>query len=320
MTVDYATANATAQAGSDYSAISGTLTFAPGEVEQLVGVDVTDDMADEPDETFYLELSNAGNADIVDAQGVATIVDDDGRPALTIAGVTVTEGSFSQAVAQLTVTLSPASSKVVIVDFATVDGTATAGDDYTASSGTLSLQSGQTSDLVEVYVHGDQTDEGDSESFALQLANADNATVTGDEAVATILDDDTASVGLQTGPAVYEGHSGTRTAVFEVTLNTPAAFPVTVDFYTDSAGGGEATPGVDYEPASGMLTFLPGQTTKSVAVTIYGDREEEPDEQFEHYLSNADPVFINVNLTSATILNDKGINLPHLPFAANNRS
>jgi hypothetical protein len=316
--VDYATVDETAVAGSDYTAASGSLTFAPGETERFVSVDVTGDLADEPDKTFWLSLSNASDADILDGQGVATIVDNDGFPSLTIGDVAVNEGNSSLTIAQFTLTLSPASADEVTVDFATQNGTAVSGSDYVAANGTITFSPGQTVRLIEISINGDAVDEGDSESFTVQLSNPNNANVADGAAVGTIADDDVARVGLQPGPSVNEGQSGTRTAVFYITLTTPAAFLVTVDFYTASSSGGTAaTPGVDYESTSGTLSFAPGETSQTVVVTLFGDQDEEPDEQFNLYLSNADPVPIYANVSTATILNDEGVNLIYLPLVAN---
>jgi len=77
VTVNYATANGTATAGSDYAATSGVLTFAPGQTSKTVTVNVTGDTTVEPNETFYVNLSGASGATIVDAQGAGTIVNDD---------------------------------------------------------------------------------------------------------------------------------------------------------------------------------------------------------------------------------------------------
>lgn len=77
ITIDYATADGNATAGSDYTNASGTLTFAPGATSQTITVPVLGDTLDEPDETFTVELSGAANATISDGQGVGTITDDD---------------------------------------------------------------------------------------------------------------------------------------------------------------------------------------------------------------------------------------------------
>jgi hypothetical protein len=80
VTVEYATADGTAGAGSDYAATTGTLTFPPGAVQRVVSVPVYGDKAVEPDETFRLQLSGPGNAGLADGEGTATILNDDGVP------------------------------------------------------------------------------------------------------------------------------------------------------------------------------------------------------------------------------------------------
>ncbi len=80
MSVDYATANGSAVAPDDYLAAAGTLTFDPGQTSKTVTVQVKGDKADEPDETFSVDLPGATNATIADATGVGTISDDDTAP------------------------------------------------------------------------------------------------------------------------------------------------------------------------------------------------------------------------------------------------
>jgi hypothetical protein len=305
VTVDYETVDGTAVGSSDYVPDDDTLTFAPGQNEQTIAILINGDTDDEPDETFSVYLSNPTNADILDGQGTATIIDDDGLPSLTIADVTVTEGNSGSAIATFTVSLSPADSNPVTVDYETVNGTAVANSDYTAASGTLTFDPGETSQPVQITIHGDQIDEGESETFTVQLSNAVNANLVDDEAAGTITDDDISRVSLLNGPAVVEGDSGMVTAVFTASLDLPTNFPVTVDYYTQSGTGGNfATPGVDFAPISGTLTFDPGETEKPLTVTIYGDLEEEDDEVFSLQLTNASPISIYGSTAMATILND----------------
>ena len=93
VTVDYATADGTAVAGEDYTATSGTLTFAVGEREKTVAVAVLDDDHDEGRETFTLVLSNANGAHIADGEAVGTILNADEMPQAWLArfGRTVAE-------------------------------------------------------------------------------------------------------------------------------------------------------------------------------------------------------------------------------------
>jgi hypothetical protein len=93
ITVDYATANNTATAGADYTAVNATLTISPGSATQIINVTVIGEWVDEDDETFYLNLSNPTNVTIADAQGVGTIQDNDAPPTLSINDITQVEGN-----------------------------------------------------------------------------------------------------------------------------------------------------------------------------------------------------------------------------------
>src|SRR5439155_20364965 len=134
VTVDYATANGTALAGSDYSAASGVLTFNPGQATQTVSVPVIGDAIHELNETFAVTLSNPTNATLAAATGTATIIDDD-DPTVSISDATVIEGNSGTVNAVFTVSLSAPSDKSITVSYATADGTASAGADYVAKSG-----------------------------------------------------------------------------------------------------------------------------------------------------------------------------------------
>ena len=123
VTVHYATSNGTATAPSDYMSKSGTLTFAPGQQTATVTVDVNGDTTDEPDETFFVDLSDASGAAIGDGRGVGTIVDDDGTPSLSIDNVSVLEGDSGTTNAVFTVRMAPPSPQPASVRFATDDAT-----------------------------------------------------------------------------------------------------------------------------------------------------------------------------------------------------
>jgi hypothetical protein len=299
VSVDYATADGTATAGVDYVAASGTLTFAPGVVSQPITVTVNGDTTPEPHETFLVNLSDAVNATITDAQGVGTILNDDA--ALSINDVSVTEGDSGTTVdAIFTVSLPYPSVSTVMVDYATADDTATAGVDYVATSGTLTFAPGVLTQTITVTANGDDLIELD-ETFFVNLSNPGSATITDAQGVGTILNDDMPAVSID-DVSVTEGDSGTTVdAVFTVTLSEASVYTVTVDYAT---ADGTATGGVDYVAAGGTLTFVPGVVTQPIAVTVNGDDIVEMDETFFVNLSNP----VNASITDAqgagTILND----------------
>ena len=151
VTVAYATGNGTATAGSDYSSTSGTLTFAPGQTSETITVLVKGDRIPEPNETFFVNLSNPNNATIADGQGLGTIMDDE--PRISISDVSMKEGNSGLTAFAFRVSLSAAYDVPVTVAYSTANGTATAGNDYQAATGTLTIPAGQTSRTITVLVN-----------------------------------------------------------------------------------------------------------------------------------------------------------------------
>jgi len=180
-TVQYATANGTATAPADYTATSGTLTFNPGDATKTIAVNVVADNIDESDETFVVNLSNATGASINRAQGTATIIDDD-TSTISIADA---PNTFEGSTAFFTVTLSVPSATSIVVNFSTADGTATAGTDYTATTGSVTFVPGQVTNTIAVHTLSDPTLEP-NETFFVNLTST--TTITRAQAVGTIVD------------------------------------------------------------------------------------------------------------------------------------
>ncbi len=191
VTVDFATADGSAAAPGDYTANTGAVTFNPGQTSRQVVVQGVGDTAIETNETFSVNLSNPTNATIA-GSGVAlgTITNDDAVPSISIAAVTLAEGNSGNTAFVFNLTLSAASSSTVTVDFSTADGAATAPADYTATSGTVTFNPGQTSRQIVVQVRGETLNET-NETFSVNLSNPTNATIAGSGfALGTITNDD----------------------------------------------------------------------------------------------------------------------------------
>ncbi len=188
VTVDYATADGSAKAPGDYTATTGTLTFAAGELSKQVAVAVVGETLDELHETYSLDLSNPVGATLGDARGAGTILDNDPQVSLSVNDVSAPEQGQS---ATFTLSLSRESGKIVTVDYATADGSAAAPSDYASRSETIIFMPGETSKTVSVALVHDALVEPD-ETFTLALSRAVNATLSDGQGVATIVDDDAA--------------------------------------------------------------------------------------------------------------------------------
>jgi len=280
--VNYATGNGTATPNSDYTPTSGVLSFSPGETSKTFSVPLLDDASDEPNETVNLTLSNASNATLgAPSTATLTIEDDDPVPtvAFSSAVYNVNEGDGS---APVTVTLSVASGFPVTVSYTTQDGTATAGSDYTATSGTLVFAPGETSKSFPVAVTDDTLDEGD-ETVVLHLSSPHNSTLGALAAASLTLVDNDPPPTVAFSSATYSVNEGDGSADVTVMLSIASGLPVTVSYTTQD---GTATAGSDYTTASGALLFAPGETSKSFPVAITDDAMDEGDETVALHLSS----------------------------------
>jgi hypothetical protein len=300
-TFNWATTLGTATAGVDYVAATDSGTIAAGSTSTTFAVTVNGDTLDENDESFGVTLSAPVNATLGGGSGIATIIDDDPLPQLSIGDAWVVEGDAATTTATFDVTLSPASGRAVTVGWATSDGSATQLSDYVAGSGTLTFAAGDTGKTIDVTVKGDTTAELD-ETFTVNLSGATNATVNDAQGVGTILDDELEAVIDIDDPTVIEADTGTTTLSFGVTLSNPSGSTVTVDWATSD---GTATAGTDYVAASGTLTIPAGDTNGTIDVTVDGDTTYERDETVVLNLSNSTNAPIGNAQGIGTISNDE---------------
>ncbi len=300
VTVNFVTADGSARAGVDYKPLSGSRTFLAGQTSKTITVMVLGDTADEGNETFKVNLSNATNANIADSIGQGTITDDDPLPTLRIANANpVSEDGRGAHNLLYVVTLSGATNRTVTVEYATtVGGTATAGVDFSAISGTMTFNPGQTSKTIVVPVLADTVEEA-NETIRVGIKNATFATISDGLAQGSILDNDhTISIN---NVSKAEGNSGTTNFVFTVKLSVMSGEAVTVIY---QAVNGTATKPSDYVGQGGTLTFAPGETTKIITIAINGDTINEADETFFVNLGSSSGGAIADGQGQGTILND----------------
>lgn len=185
-TVQYATSDGTAIANSDYTAASGTLTFAAGETSKTVSVTTLDNSAFEGAETLTVTLSGAsGGAMISTASAVGSILDYDIELSIA-APASAVEGSALT----FEITRTGYTSDETYVNYATVAGTATAGSDYTAVSGALYFDSDQSIKTITVPTIDDSVSES-TETLSVVLSNATgSATISTASATTALYDND----------------------------------------------------------------------------------------------------------------------------------
>lgn len=177
--------------GVDYNTVSATVLNIPANTTSATfTVPILTDTIPEVDKTVNVLLTtpSAGTV-ILDATATGTIIDDDGPPSVSVTSEFVGEGCDGTATVAFSVILSYPAASTVTVNFTTANGTATAGSDYQATSGTLTFTPGQTLRPIEVQVIGDQLVEPD-ETFQVNLTGATGATISIPSGTGTIHNDD----------------------------------------------------------------------------------------------------------------------------------
>lgn len=300
VTVQYATANGSATAGSDYMASSNTLTFTPGDTSETITVNITNDGMDEPDETFTVTLSSPTNATIAAAQGTATITDNDAAPAFSISDVSFSEGNSGDTNFVFTVSVVGTSYQAITVNYAASPGTASNGSDYNPTSGSLTFPAGSSaSQTITVPVKGDTNVEPD-ETFTVTLSGqTGGSTLTDGSGTGTILNDDSTTPQLRVAPATYTvGESaGTVTITLTMSPTKPTSTSVTATMTTGTAGSS------DFNTTTQNLTFPANAPSMNFTIPITSDTLDEADETFTLTISAA-AVTVAAPTATVTITDD----------------
>ena len=317
-TVYYRTVAGTAGA-SDYTAVSsGAITFAANETSKTISINITDDAIYEGQETFNVQLTGVSGGSIktetfgggddpfepepeftltYDTTGIIIAESDipGGSGTFNIAGnVTVNEGSP----AVFTVTRTGDARFATTVNYTTLNGTATAGSDYTARSGSVTFAAGQTSATITVQTIDDSAYEG-AETFSLRLTGTSGGALgTTATRTATIRASDTpagsGSFSVASNVTVNEGSN----AVFRIDRTGDTRFATSVTYRTVA---GSATAGSDFRSLNGTITFAAGQTSATVSVQTFDDSIYEGAETFQFQLLSVSGGTIGTSTRTATI-------------------
>ncbi len=308
ISVKYATTNGTALSGSDFTATTGTLSFAVGESSKTFTIPILNDLLVEPTQTVNLTLSApVGTTLGTQKTAVLSIIDND-VPVINF-DVAVKSVSELTTSASYKVLLSVASTQSITVNFALSGGTATRGTDFNLTNGTLTFAPGETSKSITFSIVNDLLDEND-ETIQLALSAPTNATLGASSSTTyTILDNDTAptakfDIRTATGSltsVVNMAESG-GTLVVPIVLSGTSARAITVNLA--AVAGGTAASGPDFSISGGSVTFAPGETRKSLVLTINEDTLDEANETIKLALTSPQAVIGLGSTATVTILDN----------------
>ena len=287
-TVAYSTDDGTATAAdNDYQDNDGTLYFGGTNGEtRTITVEVVGDTVGEAHEYFLVNLGSV----LPDKSGISidtsgspqkgTITnDDEGVLFLDIGDGEIDEGAGTL---EVEVALSNVKGASVTVDYVVSAGTATAGDDFTASSGTLSFAAGELTKVIQIPIVDDNVAEA-AETISIALSNPSGVIFGNpDSAHVTIIDNEPAPKVAFNGSTISLSESAGN-AVVELTLSGPSQAPITVEF---AAAGDSAKAGEDFEAILQKVIFAPGETTATATIQILPDNIYERDETLLVSLNN----------------------------------
>lgn len=260
-TVFYLTVAGTASAGSDYVAKSGQVTFAPGATNAFVDVTIMDDDLAEGSEWFMLIVSPSdSNTVIAQDHSTINIQDNASTVQFATASQSVLEGA-GQALVEVRRTSEL--TRAATVSYTTLDGTAHAGTDYGAASGTITFAPGETSKLISVPIFDDLI-ANDDRAFQVKLQNPVGEVVIGNQSSDTItIGNDEQKVALSEARVIVP--LGTPGARIKVKRGPGSLAPVSVQYAT---ADGTAVQGIDYTATQGTLEFVSGNATAEAEIPI----------------------------------------------------
>ena len=294
VTVDYATSDGTADAGDDYTAKSGTLTFSAGTTSKTISVSIEDDIENESDETFTVTLSNASGADLGTSTATGTIRNRKVEPLTARFDGMPSEHDGSEFTFELHFSENPEAGYARLRDHAfTLSGNANVNQAQRKTQGsnqswTIRVDP-KGNDQVTITLPATTNCNNSGAictSDSRKLSHATSATVAGPPSISV-------------ADATVTEAAGAVLA-FTVSLSRSSGNNVTVDYTTSD---GTATAGADYTAASGTLTISTGSTSASIDVTVLDDSHDDGGETLTLTLSNASNGTLGDSTATGTIEN-----------------
>ncbi len=315
----YKTSNNTAQnenGDNDYIYTHGNKALDEGTTSFTISVPINGDTKIEEDESFYfsfsdLEKLNYGTTDR--AKGV--ILNDDGEyPTLsfTKSSFSIEEGDSGQRDINFTLSLDLPALEGSHFDYYTKDNSASSGEDFVAiSRTTYNIPTGEQNITIPIRINGDTTIEDDEDFYLLIDNESENLKITGTQSpTGTIINDDGSFPQIDIEKESYttvEGNDTSHTIEIKLTLDKPALVDTTIEYYTqdkDAQDGSTSTEDNDYIANRGTIDIEENSTSAIIELTVNGDTNIEPNEDFRLYLRDGENLTIGRDKTTITIIND----------------
>ena len=288
-TVDYAATGISAFPSADFSPVSGTLVFAPGETVKKFFVPIVNDNISEPTETFRVTLTKPSPGTLLGSlsTSVVSIIDNDLTSSIQFSPASYTVNETSGTVTlRVVANRAGEPSASLSVRYRTIGGTAAEQSDFAPSSGTIVFAGGETQKNIVVGIINDTLIEG-PENFSVVLEEPGNGASVGQASTATvtIADDDSPAASIGFSSATYTVDEGAGFANLVVMRSGGLGVSTSVDYQTSD---GTATAEVNYRATSGRLTFAVGEVSKTIQVPIIDDSTNNPTLSFTVTLTSPD--------------------------------
>ncbi len=284
VSVGYATANGTAVAGAKYFSTNGVLSFADGEMVKTFQVQVLNTATVEPTSYFFVQLTNAslGTSIFNPSNATVTILNTNVGIVFSLATNTFNE---TLPFATLNVLRYNNTVGTTTINYSTTNGSAVAGVNFVASSGTLTFNDGASQSVILVPLLYSTNATGDLQ-FTVGLSNPTPGVQLGNPSITTvILQDNDAGLSFTTNSVSVLKNAGNL--VVTVVCSNTNVEPVAVTYNTaDGAATNHATAGADYVTTSGTLIFSNGVSTQTFTVPIINNGAVSGNHVFTVSLSN----------------------------------
>ncbi len=291
------TVNFSGHVGTDLGLSDPLLTFTTSNWNQAQTVTLTAaEDEDYEEDTVEVNLTASGGGyNGEEAPVTVTITDNDERPIPLAISIYDRRELEDAETIQLPIELSRPTDAVVTVQYASTDGTAESGLDYTASRGIVIFDPGATQGVIEIEITDDDVPES-TETFAVTLLKPRNAIIARGTGTGTILDNDGGTAILRVEDALVQEEEGM--VRFQVSLSHPQRQMISAAYRTQD---GTAKAGEDYEAASGVVTLAPGTLDAMIAVPLLKDGLDWQEETFTVHLESSENAEIAKAVGVATI-------------------